>query len=101
MVSRNSGLDTRGRAGPAPRTPTSPLKVEVKPVTGGCPTAAEEKLPPPAGKIQTLALAQALRCSPDCAIASPLGQGPRCVPAPWTPYLPRADGQWVFVRYVY
>lgn len=73
MVSRNSGLDTRGRAGPAPRTPTSPLKVEVKPVTGGYPTAAE-KLPPPAGKIQTLALTQALRCSPDCAVASPLGR---------------------------
>lgn len=42
MVSSNSGLDTRGRAGPAPRTPTSPLKVEVKPATGAYPAAAEK-----------------------------------------------------------
>lgn len=66
MVSRNSGLHIRGRAGPAPRTPTSPLKVEVKPATGVTPQLLRSP-PPPEGRIGTQAPAQALRCSPNCS----------------------------------
>lgn len=93
MVSRNSGLDTRGRAGPAPRTPTSPLKVEVKPVTGGLPRSCRESSPLWRAKYKLWPLPRP--CAVLQTVQSPplWDKGPGCVPVPWTPYLPRANGQ--------